>query len=66
VAIHHGFTADCIGCCARAAARSPHYHRARQEGRLNRQYQMLLDTFGLSHDAVKAAAQADAAHKVSA
>ena len=56
---HHGFTAACRGCCARAAARSPHFARVLKLGRLDRQYQTLLYTFALTHDEVKAAAQVD-------
>jgi carboxylesterase type B len=55
----HGFTAKCPGCCARAAARSPHFRRVRDNGTQDRQYRALLEQMGLSHDQVKAAAAAD-------
>lgn len=55
----HGFTAGCRGCCARAAARSPHYRRVRDAGMLDGPYRMLLAQFDLTHEQVKAAAQAD-------
>lgn len=57
---HHGFTAGCAGCCARAASRSPHFDRVRKLGRLDSGYRMLLDEFRLTHDQVKAASAADA------
>lgn len=57
--LHHGFTAKCPGCCARAAARSPHYARVKAAGTQDRQYRALLEQMGLSHDQVKAAAAAD-------
>lgn len=63
---HHGFTAGCDGCCARAASRSPHYHRVRSQGRLDRPYQALLDHFGLTHAEVRAAAETDALTGVAA
>lgn len=63
---HHGFQSGCMGCCARAAARSPHFRRVRDAGKLDRQYVGLLAQFGLTHDQVKAAAQADALGKAAA
>lgn len=57
---HHGFTADCRSCCARAAARSPHYARVRDAGKLDRDYRAMLEQFKLSHDQLKAAAAIDA------
>lgn len=57
--MHHGFQACCQGCSARAAARSPHYRRVRDAGRLDRQYRALLEQFGLTHEAVKEAAAVD-------
>jgi hypothetical protein len=63
---HHGFTGGCRGCAERAASRSPHFARVRAQGRLDRPYQALLDTFDLTHEDVKAAAQADAIWKVPA
>lgn len=63
---HHGFMADCPGCCARAAARSPHFARVRKLGKQDRGYRALLEHFGLSHEQVKAAADADAVTKETA
>ena len=57
--LHHGFTAACKDCCARAAARSPHSRRVRDAGMLDGPYRMLLAQFDLTHEQVKAAAQAD-------
>lgn len=59
--LHHGFASGCQGCAARAASRSQHYLRVRQAGRLDRQYQAMLEQFGLTHDEVKAAHAADSA-----
>lgn len=62
---HHGFAMGCRGCCARAAARSHHFHRVKQAGRLDSEYRRLLDHFKLTHDEVKAAQAADAMSKES-
>jgi hypothetical protein len=51
--MHHGFKAGCDGCKARAI------RRVRDAGRLDRDYQRLLDSFGLKHEQVKEAAKAD-------
>ena len=57
---HWGFAADCVGCCARAAARSPHFRRVRDAGmQQDGQYRRLLAQFGLQHEQVRAAAAAD-------
>lgn len=56
---HHGFTGGCVGCCARAASRSPHFRRVRDAGKRDARYLGLLQQFKLSHDQVKAAAAAD-------
>lgn len=53
------FHAGCRGCMARAAARSPQYRQARDTGRQDSKYRALLDTYGVSHDEVRAAAEAD-------
>jgi hypothetical protein len=55
----HGFHANCQGCNARAAARTPHFRRVRDAGRLDRQYRTMLQQFGLTHEEVRAAHQAD-------
>lgn len=57
--MHHIFKAGCKGCCARAAARSPHYRRVRDAGFLDRDYKRLLAQFELTHDEVKQAANVD-------
>lgn len=57
--LSHEFRADCRGCAARAAARSPHFHRVAAAGVLDRAYRNLLEQFGLQHDDVKAAAAVD-------
>ena len=56
----HGFKAGCLGCAARAVARGPNYRRVRDAGRLDRQYRGELEQLGVTHEQVKAAAQADA------
>lgn len=56
---HHGFRAGCMGCCARATARGPHYWRVKQAGALDRQYRQALEHFKLTHEQVKAADAAD-------
>lgn len=61
---HHGFAMGCAGCCARAAARSPHFDRVRRAGQQDRQYRAMLEQFGLSHEQVKEAARLDALRKV--
>jgi hypothetical protein len=55
----NGFRAGCPGCAARAAARSPHFRRVRDQGMQDRQYRALLEQFGLTHQQVKDAAAAD-------
>lgn len=60
------FVADCRGCCARAAARSPQFFAARQTGTQTRAYRALLEQFGLTHDEVRAAHAADAHAKEAA
>ncbi len=55
-----GFAAGCRGCCARAAARTPHWRRVRDAGmHIDSQYRRLLTQFSLSHEQVRAAAAAD-------
>jgi hypothetical protein len=63
---HWEFTAGCVGCCARAAARSPHFFESRRTGQQTRGYRMLLEQFKLTHDQVKAAHAADACSKAAA
>jgi hypothetical protein len=59
--VSHEFQANCRGCCARAAGRSPQFAAARKAGVIDHQYRRLLDQFGLSHESVKAAVAADKA-----
>lgn len=59
---HWYFTAHCRGCCARSAARSPHFFDSRKTERQTTGYRMLLQQFGLTHDEVKAAYAADCAN----
>lgn len=63
--VHHGFVNGCVGCCARAAARSPHFDRVRKAGSLRGDYgyRSLLEQFKLTHEQVKDAAASDAMHK---
>lgn len=56
---HHGFMADCRGCCARACARGQAFQRVRLAGAQDHRYRLALQQFGLTHDEVKAAAAAD-------
>jgi hypothetical protein len=63
VKLHHGFAAECHGCCARAAARSPHFRRVRDAGVQDREYRALLAQFDLTHEQVRTAAAADALGK---
>ena len=58
-----GFMANCRGCCARAAARMPQFREAQKAGVQTHAYRRLLQQFGLTHDAVLAAAQADKANE---
>jgi hypothetical protein len=62
----HGFRNGCPGCAARAAARSPPYRAAQESGRRDRHYRGLLQTYGVTHDDVRAAAAVDARHKETA
>ena len=57
--LSHLFISGCMGCCARAAARSPQYRKARDTGIQDRAYRSLLEQFGLTHEQVRDAAAAD-------
>jgi len=57
--VWHGFTMGCQGCCARATARGPNFHRVRTTGSQDRPYRAQLQQFGLTHEQVKAAALND-------
>lgn len=60
------FTAGCRGCCARSAARSPHFHESRRRGSQTSGYRMLLEQFGLTHAEVRAAHEVDHETKAAA
>ena len=53
------FIGGCLGCAARAAARSPHYRRVRDAGVLDRQYRSMCEQYGVTHEQVRAQAQVD-------
>lgn len=53
------FHANCPGCMARSAARSPQFFEARQAGKLTPDYRDVLQRLGVTHEAVKAAAAKD-------
>lgn len=58
--LHHGFTSE--PCCrARAAARSPQCSAALKGGRITSEYRRLLEGMQVTHEQVKAAADADRA-----
>lgn len=63
---YHGFAQGCIGCCARAVARSPQFAKARREGRQDRAYRALLAQFNLTHDRVLEQFKTDAIGRVAA
>jgi hypothetical protein len=58
----HGFMADCKGCAARAAARSPHFRRVHDAGMQDRAYRSMLQLYGVTHEQVRAAAAVDQGH----
>jgi hypothetical protein len=55
----HGFRFDCRGCAARTAARSQPFAESRKAGKQTQEYRHLIDSFGVTHDEVIAAARAD-------
>jgi hypothetical protein len=55
----HGFSANCLGCAARAVARGPNYRRCRDAGMQDRRYRAELEQFKLTHDQVREAAKVD-------
>lgn len=61
--VWHSFRASCSGCAARATSRGPLFHQARRQGRQPQLYREHLARLGLTHDQVKAAANADAAQR---
>jgi hypothetical protein len=58
-ALHWRFTDGCTGCRARGVARGSHYRRCRDAGAQDRAYRQMLQQFGLTHEQVREAAQAD-------
>jgi hypothetical protein len=54
------FSANCMGCRARAAARSPQFFDAKKTGSQPRPYRALLQQFALTHEQVRTAAKEDA------
>jgi hypothetical protein len=61
--VWHIFHAGCKGCAARAVARGPNFHEARQTGRGGWRYRAELQQFGLTHEEVKAEAALDVLHQ---
>jgi hypothetical protein len=61
--LHHGFTSNCRGCWARTVARSPDFARVRAAQWVDKPYLALIGRFGVTHNEVKAAADADAMSK---
>jgi hypothetical protein len=53
------FMADCEGCKARGIARLPQFREAQKAGVQTHAYRRLLEQVGLTHEAVRAAAQVD-------
>jgi len=56
---HHGFSAFCQGCAARAVSRGPNYRRCLAAGMQDRLYREELELLKVTHEAVRAAAAAD-------
>ena len=54
-----GFTHACPVCRARMIARSREHHQARAAGRQTPEYRRMLELAGVTHEAVKEAAQKD-------
>lgn len=65
-ALWHGFKAECMGCKARAVARSPQFSECRKSGKQALAYRALLSKVGVTHEQVKAAFAADALSGVAA
>lgn len=55
----HQFRAGCKGCEARALSRSPQYVESRRQNRQTPAYRAALESLGLTHDEVRAAAKTD-------
>jgi len=60
---HSGaFRAGCRGCAARAVSRGVNFHDSKKAGKQTARYRMELEQFGLTHQEVLAAREADASH----
>lgn len=59
----HGMTATCRGCWARSVSRDHAFARVMAAGWLDRPYLDLCGRFGVTHNEVKKAAEADALHR---
>lgn len=55
----HQFRAGCKGCQARALSRSPELFESRRQGKPTEAYRAALESLGLTHDEVRAAAKTD-------
>lgn len=55
----HGFNARCRGCQARAASRSQPFFESRRARAWSADYRALIESLGVTHDEVLAAAKAD-------
>jgi hypothetical protein len=63
---HHGYTAGCGGCAARAVSRGPNYRRCLAAKAQDRKYRAELEAMNVTHEQVREAAQRDALGKVEA
>jgi hypothetical protein len=59
VQMEHGFHAQCRGCNARVAARSPFFFESRQVRAWTADYRALIERLGVTHEEVLAAAKTD-------
>lgn len=60
---HSGaFRAGCRGCAARAVSRGVNFHDSKKAGKQTGRYRMELEQFGLTHQEVLEAREADASH----
>lgn len=57
--LHHIFRADCLGCTARAVARSQAFSESRRTGKQTSRYIADLERCGVTHEQVKQAAASD-------
>lgn len=60
---HSGaFRAGCQGCAARAVSRGVNFYDSKKAGKQTARYRMELEQFGLTHQEVLEAREADASH----